>query len=201
MHRIYGYARVSSNSQNDDRQTDSLIKAGVDERFILIDSISGKDFNRPQYQILKNALRKGDLLIIKSIDRLGRNYKEIIKEWKYIVEEIKADIKVLDMPLLDTTVHKDLLGNFISDLILQVLSYVAQQERDFIKQRQQEGIDIAKSKGKHLGRPKVTYPEEWESVYQEWKNKKITGKKAMDMLGLKCTTFYKLVKKFEIENN
>lgn len=195
--RIYGYCRISDADQNEARQLKAMQEVGVDERFILIDKQSGKDFNRPQYQILKHALREGDLLIIKSIDRLGRNYKEIMKEWQAITQDIKADIKVLDMALLDTTLHKDLLGTFISDLILQVLAYVAQQERDNIKQRQLEGIAIAKAQGKHLGRPRAEYPGCFDSVYKEWKDRKITAKKAMIELGLKPTTFYKLVKQYE----
>jgi DNA invertase Pin-like site-specific DNA recombinase len=195
--RTYGYIRVSDADQNEARQVKAMQDAGVDDRFVLIDKQSGKDFNRPQYQILKNALREGDLLIIKSIDRLGRNYKEIMKEWQAITQDIKADIKVLDMALLDTTLHKDLLGTFISDLILQVLAYVSQQERDNIKQRQTEGIAIAKAQGKHLGRPKAEYPGGFESVYNEWKDGKITAKKAMSELSLKTTTFYKLVKQYE----
>jgi len=195
--RIYGYARISDKDQNEARQIKAFIDAGVDERFILVDKQSGKDFNRPHYQILKNALREKDLLIIKSIDRLGRNYKEIIKEWQEITQEIKADIRVLDMALLDTTLHKDLLGNFISDLILQVLAYVAQQERDNIKQRQAEGIAIAKAQGKNIGRPKAEYPIGFQTVYDEWKGNKITAKKAMQELGIKRTTFYKLAKQYE----
>lgn len=200
INRVYGYIRISSKDQNIARQYDALINAGVDERYILIDELSGKNFNRPQYQLLKNALREGDILIIKAIDRLGRNYKEIIKEWKEITDDIKADIKVLDMPLLDTTLHKDLLGTFISDLILQVLSYVAQQEREFIKSRQEDGIRLAKLQGKHLGRPKAIYPDNWQEVYTEWKDNKITAKKAMERLNLKTTTFYKLVAKYNMED-
>ena len=195
--RIYGYCRISDKDQNEARQIKAMIDAGVDERFILVDKQSGKDFNRPQYQILKNALREGDLLIVKSIDRLGRNYKEIIKEWQNITQEIKADIKVLDMTMLDTTLHKDLLGTFISDLILQVLAYVAEQERVNIKQRQAEGIAVAQAQGKHLGRPKAEYPESFEKLYSSWKAEDITAKKAMQELSLKPTTFYKLVKLYE----
>lgn len=195
--RTYGYCRISDSDQNEARQIQAMQDAGVDERFILVDKQSGKDFKRPQYQILKNALREGDLLIIKSIDRLGRNYKEIMKEWQTITQEIKADIRVLDMALLDTTLHKDLLGSFISDLILQVLAYVAQQERENIKQRQAEGIAIAKTQGKHLGRPKADFPKDFVVVYKEWKEGNITAKKAMTNLGLKTTTFYKLVKQYE----
>lgn len=198
--RIYAYCRISDKEQNEARQVKAMVEAGVDERYILIDKQSGKDFNRPQYHILKNALREGDLLLIKSIDRLGRNYKEIVKEWQEITQSIKADIKVLDMPLLDTTLHKDLLGTFISDLILQVLAYVAEQERLYIKQRQAEGIAIAKAEGKHIGRPRADYPNNFEQVYKDWKGKKITAKLAMKQLDMKPTTFYKLVKQYEIRS-
>lgn len=197
-HRTYGYCRISDKDQNEARQVSAMIEVGVDDRFILIDKQSGKDFNRPQYKILKNALREGDLLVVKSIDRLGRNYKEIIREWQEITQDIKADIKVLDMALLDTTLHKDLLGTFISDLILQVLAYVAEQERQNIKQRQAEGIAVAKAQGKHLGRPKAVMPENFEEVYKEWKAGQITAKKAMEELGLKRTTFYEFVKRMEL---
>ena len=197
--RIYGYCRISEKDQNETRQIKAMLEAGIDERFILVDKQSGKDFNRPQYQMLKNALREGDLLIIKSIDRLGRNYKEIIKEWQSITQDLKADIKVLDMTMLDTTLHKDLLGTFISDLILQVLAYVAEQERANIKQRQAEGIAVAQAQGKHLGRPKAIIPKGFEEVYKEWKAEKITAKKAMQELNLKVTTFYKLVNIYETE--
>lgn len=195
--RKYGYCRISDKDQNEARQIKAMADAGVDDRFVLVDKQSGKNFDRPQYQILKNALREGDLLIIKSIDRLGRNYKEIIKEWQYITQEIKADIKVLDMDLLDTTLHKDLLGTFISDLILQVLAYVAEQERDNIKTRQAEGIAVAKAQGKHLGRPKAVMPEEFGLVYKQWRDGTITAKNAMEELNLKRTTFYELVKQYE----
>lgn len=195
--RVYGLARVSSKDQNLERQIKSLIENGCDERFIFVEKQSGKDFNRDQYLILKNALRENDLLVIKSIDRLGRNYNMIINEWRDITLNIKADIKVIDMPLLDTTQHKDLLGNFISDLILQVLSYVAEQERTFIKQRQREGIDIAKSKGVKFGRKRIEYPIGWSEVIRKWKNDEITAVSAMKELGLKQSTFYKLVKESE----
>lgn len=192
--RTYGLARVSSKDQNLERQIRSLIENGCDERFIFVEKQSGKDFNREQYLVLKNALRENDLLIIKSIDRLGRNYNMIINEWRDITLNIKADIRVIDMPLLDTTKHKDLLGNFISDLILQVLSYVAEQERTFIKQRQREGIDIAKSKGVKFGRKRIEYPSNWNEVISKWKNNEVTAVNAMKELGLKQSTFYKLVK-------
>lgn len=193
--RTYGYGRVSSKEQNEERQVKALLDNGVDERFIFIDKQSGKDFNREQYLVLKNALRENDLLIIKSIDRLGRNYNMIINEWRDLTLNIKADIKVIDMPLLDTTKHKDLLGNFISDLILQVLSYVAHQERDFINQRQKEGIAIAKANGVKFGRKKIEQPYNWNIVINKWKNKEITAVQAQKELGLKPNTFYSMVKK------
>lgn len=194
MNRTYGLARVSSKDQNLERQIKALIENGCDERFIFVEKQSGKDFNREQYLVLKNALRENDLLIIKSIDRLGRNYNMIINEWRDITLNIKADIRVIDMPLLDTTKHKDLLGNFISDLILQVLSYVAEQERTFIKQRQKEGIEIAKSKGTKFGRKRIEKPYNWSEVISKWKNGEITGVRAYKELGLKETTFYKLLR-------
>lgn len=200
MTRTYGYCRVSSADQTAARQLAAMQTADVDERFILTDTQSGKDFNRPQYQILKNALRAGDLLIITSIDRLGRNYKEIIREWQDITQRIGADIRVLDMPTLDTTLHKDLLGTFISDLILQVLSFVAEQERANIKARQAQGIACAQAAGKHLGRPKAIIPEEFGNKYAAWKAGAITATKAMQDLGLTRTTFYKLVKQYEKES-
>ena len=193
--RIYGYIRVSSEEQNIDRQLQALLDNNVDERYIFIDKESGKDFNREQYQIMKHGLRENDLLIIKSIDRLGRNYNMIISEWRDITLNIKADIRVLDMELLDTTKHKDLLGTFISDLILQVLSYVSEQERAFIKQRQKEGISIAKTKGIKFGRPKIQKPENFKEVVGKWHNKEITARQAMKELNLKANTFYNLVKK------
>lgn len=149
--KIFGYVRVSSKEQNEDRQLIAFKDFGIDERDIYIDKQSGKDFNREQYNILKHILRENDVLVIKSIDRLGRNYNMIIDEWKDITKNIKADIVVLDMPLLDTRNNKDLLGTFISDLILQILSYVAEQERTFIKQRQKEGIAAAKNNNVKFG--------------------------------------------------
>lgn len=150
MENIYGYARVSTKEQKEDRQVEALKEYGIKEENIFVDKISGKDFNRPEYQFIKELMKRtsNNILIIKSIDRLGRNYKEILQEWRELTHELKVDIIILDMPLLDTTKFKDLLGTFISDLILQVLSFVAEQERKNIRQRQEEGIKIAKSKGK-----------------------------------------------------
>ena len=153
--KTFAYIRVSSKEQNEARQLKEMQELSINERDVFIDKESGKDFNRSQYQALKQCLRKGDLLYIKSIDRFGRNSKEIKREWEDITQNIKADIKVIDMPLLDTTQYKDQLGNFVSELILQVLAFVSERERDNILQRQSEGIAFAKAKGKHLGRPQL----------------------------------------------
>lgn len=192
--KIFGYARVSSKEQNEERQLESFKEFNIDERDIYIDKQSGKDFNRENYITLKHILRENDLLVIKSIDRLGRNYSQIIEEWQDITKSIKADIVVIDMPLLDTRNNKDLLGNFISDLVLQILSYVAEQERAFIKQRQKEGINVAKNNGVKFGRPKIEKPQNFDIVVNRWKNKEIKSKEAMKLLGLKANTFYNMVK-------
>ena len=194
MNRTYGYGRVSSKSQNEARQIKALTDSGVDENFIFIDKQSGKDFNREQYQILKHALRENDLLVVQSIDRLGRNYEMIVEEWRTITKDIKADIQVLDMPLLDTRLKKDLLGTFINDLILGLLSYVAHTEREKIKTRQQEGIEGARLKGVKFGRKRINKPDNWNEVMMKWKNNEITARQAMKLLELKQTTFYKLLR-------
>jgi DNA invertase Pin-like site-specific DNA recombinase len=198
--RTYGYVRVSAKDQNEARQVNALLEAGVSKRDIFIDKASGKDFKRENYLLLRDKiLREGDLLVILSIDRLGRNYTEIQNEWRYITQEIKADIKVLDMPLLDTrsSAHEKLDSRFIADLVLQILSYVAEKERENIKKRQEQGIAAAKAAGKHLGRPKAKLPDNFSEIYNIWKEEKITAKRAMEELGLKRTTFYKLVKEYE----
>ena len=192
--KVFGYARVSSKEQNEERQLSAFQKFGIDERDIYVDKQSGKDFNRKEYLTLKNILRENDLLVIKSIDRLGRNYDMIVNEWKDITKNIKADIVVIDMPLLDTRKNKDLLGTFISDIVLQILSYVAEQERTFIKQRQKEGILVAKNNGVKFGRPKIEKPQNFDIVVNKWKNKEIKSKEAMKLLGLKANTFYNMVK-------
>lgn len=191
--KVFGYARVSSKEQNEKRQLEAFKDFNIDERDVYIDKQSGKDFNRNQYNILKNVLRENDVLVIKSIDRLGRNYNMIIDEWKDITKNIKADIVVIDMPLLDTRKNKDLLGTFISDLILQILSYVAEQERTFIKQRQKEGIASAKSNGVKFGRPKIEKPDNFDIVVSQWKNKEIKTKEALELLNLRPNTFYTMV--------
>ncbi len=192
--KVFGYARVSSKEQNEERQLNSFKEFNIDERDIYIDKQSGKDFNRDNYNTLKHILRENDLLVIKSIDRLGRNYNMIIEEWQDITKNIKADIYVIDMPLLDTRNNKDLLGNFISDLVLQILSYVAEQERTFIKQRQKEGINNALKNGIKFGRPKIEKPQDFDIVVNKWKNKEIKSKEAMQLLNLKPNTFYSFIK-------
>ena len=195
--KTFAYCRVSSTDQNEDRQVEAMLELGINERDIFIDKCSGKNFDRPQYQALKLQLREGDLLVIKSIDRLGRNYKQICEEWREIVRDIKANIKVVDMPILDTTRTDGLIGEVISDIVLQLLGYVAEQERAFIKQRQAEGIKLAKEKGKRLGKPPIQYPENWQEVYLVWKSGSITAREAMKRLNLKPTSFYKLAKNYK----
>ncbi|WML25662.1 recombinase family protein [Neobacillus sp. OS1-33] len=202
--KTFAYLRVSSKDQNEARQLKEILDLGINERDIFIDKESGKDFNRPQYQALKQCLREGDLLYIKSIDRFGRNSKEIKREWEDITQNIKSDIKVLDMPLLDTTQHKDTLGTFVSDLVLQVLAFVSERERDNILQRQAEGIAVAKVQGKHLGRPNLnlgTISKQQRQIleqnYPRWKNKEITGVEFMTLLELKKNSFYKIIGEYE----
>jgi DNA invertase Pin-like site-specific DNA recombinase len=195
--RKFGYIRVSSKDQNESRQFEAMKKMGVDERDIFMDKQSGKDFDRAQYQLLKRILRKGDVLYIHSLDRFGRNKEEILKEWNDITKNIESDIVVLDMPLLDTTQFKDSLGTFIADLVLQILSWMAQEERDRIRKRQREGIDSAIKNGIAFGRPKATITDEFKQVYKRWKSGEMTAVKAMQEVGIKKTTFYKLVKEYE----
>lgn len=200
MAKVFNYIRVSSKEQNEGRQVEAMKAFNEANNIVnpieLIDKCSGTNIDRPNLQILLQVVGEADLVVIKSIDRLSRNYKEVQQLWNEITNK-GADIVVIDMPLLDTRKHKDLLGSFISDLILQVLGYVAQQETDFRKQRQNEGIALAKAQGKHLGRPKAEYPNNWEEVYTQWKSGEIKGVQAMEILGLKKTTFYKLVKQYE----
>jgi len=193
--KIFGYARVSSTEQNEIRQVNALKEFGIADRDIYIDKRSGKDFNREQYNLLKYNLRENDLLVILSIDRLGRNYEMIVNEWKDITKNIKSDIMVIDMPLLDTRNNKDLLGTFISDLILQILSYVAEQERAFIKQRQKEGISNALNNGVKFGRPRIKKPQDFDILIKKWKNKELKTKEVINLLNLKPNTFYSFLKK------
>lgn len=195
MKRV-GYIRVSSKDQNLDRQMESMKALGIEEKYIYIDKQSGKDFDRIGYQYMKKALEEGDILHIHSLDRFGRNYNDIINEWNTITKTIKADIKVLDMELLDTTKHKDLLGNFISDLVLQVLSFVAHKERDSIRQRQMEGIASLKARnnGKGIGRPVIEVSKDFAAAYKQWIADEITAVKAMELSGMSKATFYRKVK-------
>ncbi len=186
---IYGYVRVSTKEQNEDRQLIALGEVGVLEKNIFVDKQSGKDFNRPQYKKLLRKLKKDDLLYIKSIDRLGRNYDEILEQWRILTKEKRIDIVVLDMPLLDTRRGKDLMGTFLSDIVLQVLSFVAENERTTIRQRQAEGIAAAKAKGVRFGRPPKPLPDNFHSLYQQWKNGKITGTAAAEQCGMALSTF------------
>lgn len=201
---IYGYARVSSTDQHLDRQLIQLREHITDERYIVTDKASGKDFDRKGYNWLVGtdttapALHEGDLLLICSLDRLGRNYTEIKEQWEYITKTLKANIKVLDMPLLDTSkANNDLDGRFISDLVFQILSYISEKERENTRKRQRQGIDAAKAQGKHLGRPKAEYPTNWEEIYPLFKSGKITAEQAMQALNLKRTTFYKFVAAYD----
>ena len=192
--KIFGYGRVSSKDQNEDRQIAEFKRLKIEDRDIFIDKKSGKDFDREQYNVLKTILREGDLLVIDSIDRLGRNYNMILEEWRDITKRIKADIKVIDMPLLDTTLHKDLLGTFVCDLVLQVLSFNAHKQRESINRNQRKGIDVAKAKGIKFGRPKIEKPQNFDNVVNKWQHKEIKTKEAIEMLGLKPNTFYNMVK-------
>ncbi len=191
----YGYARVSSKDQKLDRQIIELKNFGIRDSEIFYDKQSGKDFERSNYKILRKKLRKGDLLVIKSIDRLGRNYDGIIEEWSYITKTINCDIVVLDMSLLDTRCDgKNLLGKLISDIVLQILSFVAENERSDIRQRQAEGIRIAKEKGITFGRPKIKLPNDYNKTIRQYENKIISLKEALAKTKLKRSTFYKYLK-------
>ena len=186
---IYGYVRVSTKEQNEDRQIVALHEVGVPEKNIYLDKQSGKDFERPMYKRLLRRLKLDDVLYIKSIDRLGRNYEEIQNQWRILTKEKKIDIVVLDMPLLDTRRGKDLMGTFLSDIVLQVLSFVAENERTTIRQRQAEGIAAAKARGVRFGRPPKPLPENFYQVYQQWKAGKITGLAAAKACNMPMSTF------------
>lgn len=201
----FGYARVSSKDQNPERQIESFKELGIEERNIFIDKESGGTFNRTFYNLLVGTetsaavLRSGDVLVIDSIDRLGRNYSEITNQWRKITTGIDANIMVLDMPLLNTQNYgcEGLDQRFISDIVLQILSYVAQKERENNKRRQRQGINVAKVKGVKFGRPAVEYPKNWDEVYSKWKKGECKAVDAMRELGLTKSTFYKMVKKYE----
>ncbi|RDY22458.1 recombinase family protein [Romboutsia maritimum] len=199
--RKFFYARISTKDQTLDRQIVEAKNLGIEEEYIFLEVASGKDFKRPEYQLLKRMLREGDILYIKSLDRLGRNKQMILDEWNELVKIKKVDIVILDMPLLDTTKYKDMNGleNLISDIILQLLSYMAEDERIRIKERQKEGIKIAREKGIQFGRRKIDPGENFEGIYKEWKLGDITAVKAMNLLGLKPNTFYCRVNEYELK--
>lgn len=195
--RIYGYSRVSTKEQNLDRQLVELRKY-VDDRFIFQDKVSGKDFNRPEYQLMRKVAQKGDVIYVKSLDRLGRNKSEIKQELEYYKNE-GVRIKILDIPtsMMDISEGQEWLMDMINNLLIEVLATMAEQERLNIRQRQAEGIAIAKEQGKYKGRKEIDFPENWAEVYDQWKNRKIKGNEAMEKLGLKRNTFYRLIKKYE----
>ena len=193
----FGYARVSSRDQNEERQILALLEMGVPEQNIYVDKQSGKDFNRPQYKKMLRRVKQDDLIYIKSIDRLGRNYTEILDQWKVITKDKRVDLYVMDMPILDTRREKNLLGTFISDLVLALLSYVAENERNNIRQRQAEGIAAAKARGVHFGRHPNPLPENFYEVYQQWKMKKISVSEAARQCGMPQTTFFERARAYE----
>ena len=198
MGNIWGYVRVSSTDQNEDRQLVALHEAGVADKNIYMDKQSGKDFNRPQYKKLVKKMKSGDLLYILSIDRLGRNYAEIQNQWRILTKEVGIDICVLDMPLLDTRTCKDLMGTFIADLVLQILSFVAQSERENIKKRQEQGIAAAKAKGVHMGRPAKNAPDNFEQFVKLWEKKKIPLEQVLKECNMAEATFYRRLREYRL---
>lgn len=195
---IYGYIRVSSTDQNEDRQLIALTEIGVLEKDIFIDKQSGKNFDRPQYQKLVKKLKNGDLLYILSIDRLGRNYEEIQNQWRILTKEKGVDICVLDMPLLDTRQGKDLMGTFIADLVLQILSFVAQSERENIRKRQEQGIAAAKANGVRFGRPEKPVPENFGKLVSDWEKKKVSLEETLKLCNMSEATFYRKLREYRI---
>lgn len=196
--KIYGYVRVSSTDQNAERQMVALAEAGVAEKNIFMDKQSGKSFDRPQYKNLVKKLKAGDLLYVLSIDRLGRNYEEIQNQWRVITKEIGADICVLDMPLLDTRQGKDLMGTFIADLVLQILSFVAQSERENIKKRQEQGIATAKARGVKFGRPEIPVPDNFGKLVTDWEKKRTSLEEILKLCNMSEATFYRKLREYRI---
>lgn len=191
--QVYGYIRVSSKDQNEARQIIAMLQQGISRKNLFIDKQSGKDFDRTHYNRLIKKLKKDDLVVVESIDRLGRNYEEILQQWQHITKEIGADIRVPDMPLLDTTISKDLIGTFIADLVLQVLSFVAENERSKIRKNQRAGIDAALARGVHFGTEKIKSPELVRAI-KLYKQKKITAAEAVKLSGVSRSTFYQRLK-------
>ena len=198
MSNVYGYVRVSSIDQNEERQRIAMDKLGIPVSNIFVDKQSGKDFERPQYKKLVKKLKEGDLLYILSIDRLGRNYEEVQNQWRILTKEIGVDVCVIDMPLLDTRNGKDLMGTFIADLVLQILSFVAQNERENIKKRQSQGIAAAKARGVKFGRPEISAPENFAKTVKAWERKEITISEVLKATGLSEATFYRRLREYRI---
>lgn len=196
--KTYGYIRVSSTDQNEGRQVLAMKDMQVPPKNIFIDKQSGKDFDRPQYKKLVKKLKPGDLLYILSLDRLGRNYEEIQSQWRYLTKEIGIDICVIDMPILDTRPYKDLLGTFVTDLFLQVLSFVAENERDNIRKRQAQGIAAAKLRGVKFGRPEVSIPENFTELVKQWKIKKLPQKEILRQCNMSESTFYRRLRELRL---
>lgn len=194
----YGYIRVSSTDQNEDRQRIALQEKAVPRHNIFMDKQSGKDFDRPQYKRLVRRLREGDLLYVLSIDRLGRNYAEIQNQWRILTKEIRVDICVIDMPLLDTRNGKDLMGTFIADLVLQILSFVAESERENIRKRQEQGIAAAKARGVHLGRPEIGMPPNFGQIVGDWEAGRISFEEAVNQCGVASATFYRRLREYRV---
>ena len=198
MTAIYGYIRVSSHDQNEDRQMIALRELEIPEKNIFMDKQSGKNFNRPQYKKMVRKMKKDDLLYVKSIDRLGRNYEEILEQWRILTKEKGIDIMVLDMPLLDTRRGQDLMGTFLSDIVLQVLSFVAENERRNIRQRQAEGIAAAKARGIKFGRPAIKTPDNFGQMIKKWEKKEITTQEVMEACGMSEATFYRRLQEYRL---
>ena len=200
--RKIGYGRVSAKDQNLGRQLEIFKQEGIEERDIFVEKESGRQFDRPVFRsLVDNILREGDMLVVTELKRFGRNYREIYQEWYHITKEIGADIKVTSMPILDTSQSKELLGQVITDVVLAVLAYMADEDWSERRELQRQGIAVAKKDGVHLGRPKVEFPEDWDEHYNMWKARIITAREAMERMGLKKDSFYRLVKKYESEKN
>ena len=199
MAKKYGYARISTKEQNEDRQIIALTEYGVQAKNIWLDKASGKDFERDNYKRMLKKLKKGDILIVKSIDRLGRSYEDITEQWRHITKEIGADIIILDMEILNTTLHKDLIGTLISDIVLQILSYVSQNEREVIKQRQAEGIAAAKARGVRFGRKKEFVSDDHVDVFRKYRSREIDVDEAVKMIGCGKSTFYHMLHDLRME--
>ena len=195
---VYGYIRVSSADQNEDRQMIALTEAGVPEKNIYMDKLSGKNFDRPQYVKLVKKLKAGDLLYILSIDRLGRNYEEIQNQWRILTKEKGVDICVLDMPLLDTRQGKDLMGTFIADIVLQILSFVAQSKRENIRKRQEQGIAAAKARGVRFGRPEIPIPDNFGKIVSDWEKKRVSLNETLKLCNMSEATFYRKLREYRL---